>query len=428
MASLSEMLAAHKYINPTAPDTGTSGFGEFANVMMDRMKEQEDEKRRQANVKKQMSQAQEVMTAMAKMKDNSASAKAIGSMTDDVEKRRRGVITVDDYVPSQEIGVGEDGMPYQKISIKSATPQEQKAQFEMKKSQVEMEKAQAKSDLLGAYIKGQVQEGAILGEMATLGITAEEFDIASQAKQRMQSVGQIAPQLVEQSIQPQMSMAQPIEAVGHPVIEQPKTQSLITSKPFTFKKDDSIAEQRLAMDKQKFERETKELDKATQAKREAAIDAASTSLSAIDHLLKNKNYFGAIEGRMPAGLNTGKREWAKNYDFLESKNILNVLGDMKSQSRTGATGFGALNEKELAIIQNASMRLDKQLDEKTAEKYLLEMKSAFQKIIDREQNGYENESINKSQAQGNSNDVRSQYNSLRASGVSAEEAKRQLGL
>jgi hypothetical protein len=48
-----------------------------------------------------------------------------------------------------------------------------------------------------------------------------------------------------------------------------------------------------------------------------------------------------------------------------------------------------MNEKELALIERAAMKLDKQFDESTAKKYLDEMKAAFQTIINREKNGYQ---------------------------------------
>ena len=43
---------------------------------------------------------------------------------------------------------------------------------------------------------------------------------------------------------------------------------------------------------------------------------------------------------------------------LNSEKAIGTLEELKSQSRTGATGFGALSEKELALILNKTRSLD----------------------------------------------------------------------
>lgn len=43
---------------------------------------------------------------------------------------------------------------------------------------------------------------------------------------------------------------------------------------------------------------------------------------------------------------------------LKAKLVLDVIGQMKAQSRTGATGFGALNLKELAVLEAAASKLE----------------------------------------------------------------------
>jgi hypothetical protein len=374
------------------------GFSQLGQMLGMAAKEKDDEKRRQANVKKRLSEAQQMMQTMSQMPDNSASGKAVGTLNDDADKRRKGVISVSDYVPQQEMTVDETGALNLKFGYRRATPQEQKAQFETKKAQMDREKEQAKSDLLNAYAQDKVQEGAILGEMATLGITPEEFDMASQARERMRQIvssqtfsGQ--PVQIPQNAAMSMAGGGMGDARGTPIsMAQPQpipTAAQPQEQGFRFDQSKDIERQKLEMEKAKFSSEMQDKAETREAKSTSAIDAASSSLSAIDHLIANKNYFGAIEGRMPAGLNQGKREWAKNYDFLEAKNILSVINEMKNQSRTGATGFGNMNAGELKVLRDASMRLDKQLDEKTAEKYLLEMKKAFQTIIDREKNGYD---------------------------------------
>lgn len=43
---------------------------------------------------------------------------------------------------------------------------------------------------------------------------------------------------------------------------------------------------------------------------------------------------------------------------LAAEKIINLMSEMKRQSRTGATGFGQLSEKELQLLQNASTKLN----------------------------------------------------------------------
>jgi hypothetical protein len=38
--------------------------------------------------------------------------------------------------------------------------------------------------------------------------------------------------------------------------------------------------------------------------------------------------------------------------------VVDLLGELKSQSKTGATGFGALSDKELSILQSSASKLE----------------------------------------------------------------------
>ena len=43
---------------------------------------------------------------------------------------------------------------------------------------------------------------------------------------------------------------------------------------------------------------------------------------------------------------------------LRARLVIDLLGKLKAQSRTGATGFGALSEKELKILMDSASKLD----------------------------------------------------------------------
>jgi len=51
-----------------------------------------------------------------------------------------------------------------------------------------------------------------------------------------------------------------------------------------------------------------------------------------------------------------------DVELIKSKLALDMIKEMKQQSSTGATGFGAMSEKELALIQSAVDRLDPDMD------------------------------------------------------------------
>jgi hypothetical protein len=70
------------------------------------------------------------------------------------------------------------------------------------------------------------------------------------------------------------------------------------------------------------------------------------------------NLFGARipGGRYIPGTNTANA--ASALERLKSRVVVDLLAEMKSQSRTGATGFGALTERELDLLQNAASQLN----------------------------------------------------------------------
>lgn len=61
--------------------------------------------------------------------------------------------------------------------------------------------------------------------------------------------------------------------------------------------------------------------------------------------------------KMPFGIGTGAASAGGKIDQLESMLTLDLIADLKARSKTGATGFGALNLKELGVLQSAASRL-----------------------------------------------------------------------
>lgn len=104
---------------------------------------------------------------------------------------------------------------------------------------------------------------------------------------------------------------------------------------------------------------------------EAAVEAMKAygddMLSVLDSLIDEQGnlkpevagVIGSFDGSRPewAYLSEGSQSALANLDRLQSMLNINVLRDMKNQSRTGATGFGALSERELNVVESSSSKL-----------------------------------------------------------------------
>lgn len=66
---------------------------------------------------------------------------------------------------------------------------------------------------------------------------------------------------------------------------------------------------------------------------------------------------------------------------LKSLLIVDLIGEMKAQSKTGATGFGQLNMKELGVLEGAASKLNAKLDEPTFLAEVKRIKERLQKIL-----------------------------------------------
>lgn len=115
-------------------------------------------------------------------------------------------------------------------------------------------------------------------------------------------------------------------------------------------------------------------------------DAASEALQSIGEVKKGIGYFG-LTGGLPSIPGTSRATWEAYINKLLSKKIVNLMNDMKSASKTGATGFGQLSEKELELLQNAATALKRTMKPEDALKILDEMEAIQRKIIGGDQAG-----------------------------------------
>lgn len=72
-------------------------------------------------------------------------------------------------------------------------------------------------------------------------------------------------------------------------------------------------------------------------------------------LVGGSRYTGGLWGKLVPGSPEADAQAA--LQALTGKNVLELMRELKSQSSQGATGFGALSEKELALLQAAASRL-----------------------------------------------------------------------
>ena len=125
-------------------------------------------------------------------------------------------------------------------------------------------------------------------------------------------------------------------------------------------------------------------------KRQVVIEATSKTLDAVDELLDESgklkpNVRGAIGGsRMLQGQRvpgTQAYDAQASIDRLRARLVTDLLAELKSQSRTGATGFGQLNLQELKIMQDSAAKLNPGQSEAAFEAELKKIKDRLQMIM-----------------------------------------------
>jgi hypothetical protein len=108
--------------------------------------------------------------------------------------------------------------------------------------------------------------------------------------------------------------------------------------------------------------------------------SASDMLSTIGEVKKGINNFGLF-GNIPSIPGTKRADWESNVNKLLSQKIVDLMQSMKNASKTGATGFGQLSQKELKVLQDASTALNRGLSPKDAQKYLDQMEATANKVL-----------------------------------------------
>jgi len=130
--------------------------------------------------------------------------------------------------------------------------------------------------------------------------------------------------------------------------------------------------------KMDLEDATKRRDFEAQNVKETAQDTLDT----IAEVEKGIHYFGAgsLIPAMP-NLQPDKMKWQSNLHKLLSGKIVELITTMKSASKTGATGFGQLSDREGQILREASTALRGISSPQEAQEILGKMKVKLQKVV-----------------------------------------------
>jgi hypothetical protein len=73
---------------------------------------------------------------------------------------------------------------------------------------------------------------------------------------------------------------------------------------------------------------------------------------------------------------------AASINRVKAQRVLSLIGEMKAQSKTGATGFGNMSNKDLATLERAATKLDTGLDEETFKKEMIRIRTLLRKVME----------------------------------------------
>lgn len=97
----------------------------------------------------------------------------------------------------------------------------------------------------------------------------------------------------------------------------------------------------------------------TPEQQQAREDSAMIAVDTVDEARKLTSNWSAGYGSLLAGLpSSDARKLQGKLDTIKSNLAAAMLEDLKSQSRTGASGLGALNKEELKVLQTSKASLD----------------------------------------------------------------------
>lgn len=124
--------------------------------------------------------------------------------------------------------------------------------------------------------------------------------------------------------------------------------------------------------------------KASQA-RDSSVATMDDSIRGIDALLASPGFssLGTFTGDIATKIpHTDAANAKAQLDTVGNRSVLDTLSALKSLSATGASGFGALSEKEGDILRNAAANLNTSQDNESLKRNLLELRDKLMRTRD----------------------------------------------
>lgn len=119
---------------------------------------------------------------------------------------------------------------------------------------------------------------------------------------------------------------------------------------------------------------------AIKEKAQETLDELSNLIDDKDELTEEGKAITSVSGAATKHLPyTDARSGSNTLNRVKAMHVINLIGQMKAQSKTGATGFGALNLRELGVLESAASKLDPY--DKNFSTELKRVKSLLNKIL-----------------------------------------------
>ena len=135
-----------------------------------------------------------------------------------------------------------------------------------------------------------------------------------------------------------------------------------------------------SVEEKKFKLEEIQSQELNKKATENLISSVRSTLDNISEVEKGIENFGLF-GAFPSVPGTKRVLWESNFRKLTADKVLDVLKNLKEASKTGATGFGQLSNKELGILQDSATTLKRTLSQEDARDILNKMKPQLMKIL-----------------------------------------------
>lgn len=264
----------------------------------------------------------------------------------------------------------------QRAQAQLALQQQQEARL---RQQMEIEQsAAARAAQQQQLATARAQDQAGVRQMAAAALYGGDLtpDRARSAGQMLMGAGMAVPGIVDQTLKPAAAETQPIIRVNPRTGEvenlgaAPKGAHFVNEPAPAGGDPEAAALRRDLLRMQIDEKQQKgdEAARAQQAKEAEAERYASDIGALVDELLDKdgnlKPEVAHIVGPISArtGVITGNQQTAlSKLDRLISMLDIDTLRKMKAQSKTGASGFGALSERELSVLESAGATLRNRL-------------------------------------------------------------------